>query len=375
MDKIVFISEMRNPKREASSTQIMVRNILSGMKKIADRLIFVPIITKDCCRQDVKEYYQDIADEIVFAESLSGGDKGRYATMFSMFLASFKNPSQLNNLKIDPNTIVVTHSPTIDSVLYAKKIKRINPIVKIIQYWSDPIALSLLLIPDYNFKRILFRYVENKILGYSDAIVYGTKSLYDNQKKFFSMHSHKMGYCDVCYNPLNKDSSNTNNKILFGYFGNYYSKIRNIIPFYRAFKKINSAKLIICGSGDEILESNSQIQVLSRVSQHDVVALESQIDVEVCILNKAGFQIPGKVFYATNTNKKILVLLDGPVADDIYQYLKTFKRFIFCENNEQSILSTINEIVAGKYDKIDKSELYKLTPQYVAQSILNGGYK
>ena len=375
MDKIIFISEMRNPKRDASSTQIMVRNILSGMNKIANRLIFVPIITKDCCCQDVLDYYQDIADEIIFADSLFEKCNGRYAAMFRMFFASFRKPNQLNKLKLDSDSIIVTHSPTIDSVLYAKEIKRINPNVKVIQYWSDPITLSLQIISDYNFKRVLFRYVENKILGYSDAIVYGTKSLYENQKKFFSKHSSKMGYCDVCYNPLNKDSRNSNNKILFGYFGNYYSKIRNIIPFYRTFQKINSANLIVCGSGDAILESNNQIQILSRVSQHDVVALESQIDVEVCILNKAGFQIPGKIFYATNTNKKILVLLDGPVADDIYQYLKTFKRFIFCENNETSIFNTINEIVAGKYDEIDKSELYKLTPQYVAQSILNGGYK
>lgn len=375
MDKIVFISEMRNPQRDASSTQIMIRNILWGMNEIANKLIFMPIITQDCCRQDVIEYYQNIVDEIIFAKSLSGGNKGRYAAMFSIFFASFRKPTPLKNLKIDSNTIIVTHSPTIDSVLYAKEIKKLNSNVKIIQYWSDPITLSLQTISDYNFKRVLFRYVENKILGYSDAIVYGTKSLYDNQKKFFSKHSHKMGWCDVCFNPLNRDSKKTNDKILFGYFGNYFSNIRNIIPFYNAFQKIHSAELIVCGSGNAVLEANEKTQILSRVSQHDVVSLESNIDVEVCILNKVGFQIPGKIFYATNTNKKILVILDGPIADDIYQYLKTFKRFIFCENNEQSILNTIKEIVAGKYNEIDKSELYKLTPQYVGQCILNGGYK
>ena len=175
---------MRSPKSNATSTQIMVRNILSGMKEIANRLIFVPVIPKNCCNQDIEDYYQDVADEIIFVDSLSGGDKGRYATMFSMFFACFRRPNQLNNLKIDSNTIIVTHSPTIDSVLYAKEIKKINPNVKVIQYWSDPITLSLQIIPDYNFKRILFKHIENKILGYSDAIVYGTKSLYDNQNDF-----------------------------------------------------------------------------------------------------------------------------------------------------------------------------------------------
>ena len=366
---------MRNPKSDASSTQIMVRNILSGMKELANKLTFVPIVVHDCNRQDIIDYYKNIVDEIVFANTLSRKRKNRYMAMFSMFFASFRKPKQLNKLKIDSKSIIVTHSPTIDSILYAKELKKINPNVKIIQYWSDPITLSLQVIPNYNFKRIIFRYIENKVLNYSDAIVYGTKSLFDNQKKFFSKHSHKMGYCDVCYNPLNEDSSNTNNKILFGYFGNYYTQIRNIIPFYKAFKKISSAELIICGSSNVPLESDDHIHILSRVSQHDVVALESNIDVEVCILNKVGFQIPGKIFYATNTNKKILVILDGPIAHDIYQYLKSFKRFIFCENNEQSILNTINEIVTGKYNEIDKSELYKLTPQYVGQCILNGGYK
>ena len=42
--QVVFISEMRNPKTNASSTQIMTRNILFGLRSLFDSLIFVPIL-------------------------------------------------------------------------------------------------------------------------------------------------------------------------------------------------------------------------------------------------------------------------------------------------------------------------------------------
>ena len=365
---------MRNPKTNASSTQIMVRNILVGMKKISQKLIFVAIVTSDCNKQDICSFYQDVVDEIYFVKSFSGKKRGRYGTMLAMFMASFRSPKLSKDLALDGRVLVLSHSPTIDSILYAKGLKRRNPNVTCIQYWSDPITLALETVSEYSYKRAVFKYIESKMLRYADKIVYGTKTLYENQKKFFRKYGKKMGYCDVCYNPLNDDAKRQGERCFFGYIGNFYSNIRDILPFYNAFKSFNQADLLICGAGNIDLEPKRNIKVMHRVPQQEVALLESELNVEVCILNKVGFQIPGKIFYATNTNKKILVILDGPVSEEIYDYLRPFKRFIFCNNNEISIYNILNEIVSGKYDEIDKSELYRLTPEYVARSILNGGF-
>ena len=67
--------------------------------------------------------------------------------------------------------------------------------------------------------------------------------------------------------------------------------------------------------------------------------------------------------------------MDGPVKKEIYDYLVQFKRFIFCENDEMSILETLKEIYSGKYDKIDYSVVHKLSPSHICDSILNGGMK
>lgn len=113
-----------------------------------------------------------------------------------------------------------------------------------------------------------------------------------------------MAYCDVSYCIDNKiaDGSASANKmgLLFGYFGGYNSNVRDIRQLYSAFEGGDS-KLLICGNGDIALSERSNIEVLNRVPQSEVASLEAGSDVYICILNKHGIQIPGKVFYLTDT--------------------------------------------------------------------------
>ena len=92
--------------------------------------------------------------------------------------------------------------------------------------------------------------------------------------------------------------------------------------------------------------------------------------VEVCFLNKVGIQIPGKVFYQTNTDKIIIVVLDGPVKNHIKTELEKSNRFVFAENNIDSIKECVKNILSGLIQvNADAKEYY--SPAVISQQIIS----
>ena len=380
MNKIIFISEMRDPYSNASSTQIMTRNILKGFCDNCKDVTFVAIIEENVSKENIKTYYNGLYTRLVFVSDITQNRRTRLKGMLSMVWNttinhSGKNITDICNL-IDDDTVLVSHSPSIDSILLCRAIKQKFPKLRYVQYWSDPITLALISPKDYSIKRLPFFWVENQLHKSADAIVYGTKSLYIGQKSLFKRYSKKMAYCDVSYcidNEITDDSCANKKELLFGYFGGYNSSVRDIRHLYKAFENEKS-KLLICGNGDISLAERSNIEVVNRVPQSEVASLEASADVYICILNKHGIQIPGKVFYLTDTDKYILVICDGDYKKVIREYLSSFKRFIFCENTVDDIRRIIKEINMGQHS-IDKTELYRLSPKYVSKSIIDGGFK
>ena len=345
--RVIFVSEMRNPLTDASSTQIMTKNLLYGFKNICESLIFAPIIENEKDIAPIVEHYKSLCDEIIPCKSLTKC----HGTPLQMLLTTVKSivhfskkriPTRLFELE---NYTLVSHSPSVDSILICKKILKENKIRRYVQYWGDPYALSLITPEEFYFKRIPDKWIEGTMHKSADKIVFGTKSLYDAEIKLFPKIKNKASFVEVSFNPESKDVQENNKRITIGYFGNYYSNIRNILPFYNAAKNILDADFIICGNSDLKLSSTHNTKVLSRVSQNDVAKLESNIDIVICILNKRGVQIPGKVFYQTNTNKDILVVLDGPMKDEIKHELEESKRFLFCDNDECSITTALKGII------------------------------
>lgn len=371
---------MRDPYINASSTQIMTRNILKGFCDNCKDVTFVAIIEENVSKENIKTYYNGLYTRLIFVSDITKNRRTRIKGMLSMVWHTFFNHQSKNAegicKLIDDDTVLVSHSPSIDSILLSRAIKRKFPKMRYIQYWSDPITLALISPKDYSIKRLPFFGVENQLHKTADVIVYGTKSLYIGQKLLFRKYSEKMAYCDVSYcidNEIADDSSANKKELLFGYFGGYNSSVRDIRQLYKAFENEES-KLLICGNGDIPLAERSNIEVVNRVPQSEVASLEASADVYICILNKHGIQIPGKVFYLTDTDKYILVICDGDYKKEIREYLSSFKRFVFCENTTDDIRRIIKEINMGQHS-IDKSELYRLSPKYVSKSIIDGGFK
>ena len=84
-------------------------------------------------------------------------------------------------------------------------------------------------------------------------------------------------------------------------------------------------------------------------------------------------QIPGKLFYDMYSDKNILVITDGPYGNEIGEYLKTYKRFHFCENKKEDIIAALKQMQNMEPFKDKKYIEENFSPQKVANDLVNGG--
>lgn len=367
--RVIFIAEMRNPRTNASSTQIMTRNILYGLTSNLNDVVFVAVVQDFSDNEDIKDFYSDVCSNILFLKESSKHKSNvvlrQLSWLKNSLFPSSRCISEQLKLVLNKDCVVISQSPAVDTAIIGKRIKRIYPSIKYIQYWGDPLALSLISPEEYSWKRFILKCVENVLHKPADRVVFGTDSLFHAEMALFPQLQKKASSCIVCYSPKTKRSKEKNNSIRFGYYGNYFTKIRNIVPLYEAFLDMDGVELVLCGSSDIKLNSSNSIIIQDRVPQNQVEIEEEKTDVEICLLNSSGIQIPGKVFYHTNTDKIILVILDGPRKKEIYEELSRSNRFIFCENTKEDIMCKVQSIVLGEYDNAEfDCEYYSPTKNF-----------
>lgn len=211
-----------------------------------------------------------------------------------------------------------------------------------VQYWGDPLLMDITdntCLPRWYKKRIEFN-----ILKRADKIIYVSPFTRDLQIKTFAPLSDKMTFLPPPYIEAKTYLPSNNKKITLGYYGSYSSTVRNINPLYKALNISTEYKLIIAGNSDLPLSNTRTIQIYSRLNRNEIEVLTSKSDVLVCILNKHGTQIPGKIYDYASTNKPIIIITDGNNRSEMGAYLKQFNRFVICENTEESILEAVGSI-------------------------------
>lgn len=372
--KTVFVSEIQDPYSKGSSTQIMTRNLLYGLREIAEKLDFIALYDRDCDIENVIKYYQKYADSIIpvpsrLNASLNSGRKYKQLYLVaSRLMTTGAYNKYLSGVQVDSETTLISHAPSLEAIFLCKELKKRFSFVKYIQYWSDPYSLAGILPENFGFKRYPSFIIENNLLKDADRIVYCSEILMRYQKKLFPRYAEKMDYTYVSYSPDNIMSSHQNNRLVFGYSGNYMEGTRNIKPLYEAFKVYKKADLWIYGKGTPQLFSDDYIFVQSRCPQYEIAEIESKMDIYVGLLNHSCVQIPGKIYYQINTNKVILIILDGKYAREIRDHLEPLNRFVFCENNVESILEAVDKIYRGEYE-VDLSCLSYTSPKEIAGQI------
>lgn len=171
------------------------------------------------------------------------------------------------------------------------------------------------------------------------------------------------------------DFSKTNKDILasevsFGYFGDYYSKTRNLVPFYNALCE-TKAKGYIYGDTDLRLNSTDRIDVSGRITLDKLELIQRKTGVLVHLCNLKGGQIPGKIYHYSATDKPILFILDGTDEEKeiIKLFFEKYHRYVFCNNDEESIKSAINEI-SNNMDSYFGHPVGRFKPKVVVEQFL-----
>lgn len=380
-EKILFISEIQDPYTKGSSTQIMTENIIAGLKEISN-IHFIAIVDWDSNKSNVRKYFEDKVDRLTIIDSQLQLRKisNKYLRQLELLKFSLKNfnNSNLKEIHIEEYEKILTHSPSIESIKVAEFLKKNSKKkIKNYQYWSDPLALSGIYPNEVGIKRFLLFTIEKLMHKKADYIIFGTKTLYQNQKKIFNNKNFR--YSDVSYSANEEKkrcTSSQDQKIRFGYSGQYNSQLRNIEVLYNVFfnNKFNELELTIVGESDLKLNPKENIQIIKkRYSQNDIKKIEEEFDVIVTLLNKNCIQIPGKLFYNINSEKPIIVILDGLIKESIKSYLESFNRFIFVENTEEDIYKLLSNFNKEHLKIENETAKLLLSPSFVSNQILQGG--
>jgi hypothetical protein len=237
-----------------------------------------------------------------------------------------------------------------------------------IQIWGDPF-LSDITRTSKLLNKIIMR-EENRLLSLASRIIYVSKLTLKEQKLLFPLQAKKMvskpiPYLEIKqYQPIDLKKSS----LKFLYTGDYFSNVRDITQLYKALEG-TAHQLIICGNSDLELKNTDNIKVYPRLNFKEIKNFEYECDVLVHLSNLNGSQIPGKVYQYCGTNKPILFLLDGN-KKEIFNEFNRYNRFIFADNDKNSIIETICSIYKGYYDNISYI-INEYDPEVVAAQIIS----
>lgn len=211
---------------------------------------------------------------------------------------------------------------------------------KLIEYWGDPLYGDITLKSIY--PSFVYKHIEKKLLSIADKIVYTSPFTLREEQKLYPEFKDKMIYSPTAYLE-EKSLPPRNGKYTVGYYGAYPSNVRNIVPLYEACKKMeNVVDLKIVGNSDLTLENTKNIEVYPR---GDISAFEKITDLFVCVLNKNGTQIPGKLYHYAAYNRPVLVIEDGDYAIEMHAFIHSFNRYYTCNNSAADIEACIKLII------------------------------
>ena len=241
---------------------------------------------------------------------------------------------------------------------------------KWIQIWEDPWSSDLLY---YNGKFKMIENEERRVIRNADKIVYVSPITLENQKKLFPDSADKMTWFPLpsYYSSIN-ENIDIYGKKNYGYFGDYVSHIRNLEPFYQCAVKKN-INLNICGSTDLKVESIGNTSIYPRLTLDKLKPIEDETNVLVFVCNLRGGQIPGKIYQYAATNKVVLFILDGTEEEKkiLRGFFEKYNRFIFCENNEESICNAIDKIENNDFGGVVNQPLDCFKATDIIQNILD----
>lgn len=235
-----------------------------------------------------------------------------------------------------------------------------------IQIWEDPWYYDL-----YGGHKEEIFDEENALLNVATEVFYVSPLTLVYQQRYFKESACKMKQIPLPYLAFASESEQSYEKISYAYLGDYYSHVRNLVPFYQALCQMKSPGYIY-GDSDIALGQASQIEISGRVTLDKLATVQENTTVLVHLCNLHGGQIPGKIYHYSATTKPILFILDGTPEEKKYirEYFERFNRYYFCDNDTQSILSAMNQIEADIADGRKWNPVTEFSPKAVVKQLL-----
>ena len=235
-----------------------------------------------------------------------------------------------------------------------------------IQIWEDPWYFDL-----YGGHSLDIKKEEHSLLQQAQEICYVSPLTCMYQKEYFPDCADKMRCVPLPFFEFEKSINNTPypEETAFGYFGDYYSHTRNLMPFYEALMDLGFNGYIY-GDTDLSLSATKEIQVSGRVTLDILSGIQANTQILVHLCNLKGGQIPGKIYHYSATNKPILFILDGTEKEQamIYRFFSKFNRYYFCKNEKNEIEKTMKKIVD---ENKTFQEVDAFSPKYVVKELLD----
>lgn len=263
--------------------------------------------------------------------------------------------------------ISISTPPASHLLAYGLQKKRRIQAKRWIQIWEDPWYSDAY---GFNRKISIFK-AEKRLLSIADEVCYVSPLTLKNQQKLFPESAKKM-----FWEPLpSYYQYNSEEKLLegycFGYFGDYVPEARDLRPFYEA-AKLKNINVEICGNPSSLFESTDKIRIHPRLPLNELKFVEDKTNVLIFLCNRKGGQIPGKIYQYAATNKKIIFILDGSADEKkvLYNFFSEFNRFIFCENDIESISTAIDSILRNDIGGVINTPLDYFSPPNIVQRII-----
>lgn len=251
--------------------------------------------------------------------------------------------------------VISSSDPRSAHLLAIKIINTNNYNCPFVQYWGDPmsndISASLLMRP-------FLKKAERSLLNKASLVLYTNQITCDNISKMYGISQRKVRYIPTA---CDKDivEPPQGNVINVGYFGEYYSWRRNIIPLVEAVKSSPNFRLTLAGTTDVKGIDTVNVTVYPFMDSEKLRGYQDRMDILVILENKPKkgeegncIQIPGKVFHYGATNKKILVIEETGLTQKAFG---DYRRYKFCDNDVESIQSALADLV-------DETALSMITP-------------
>ena len=240
-----------------------------------------------------------------------------------------------------------------------------------IQIWEDPWYEDV-----YGFtgREEVFR-EERRLLSLADRVCYVSPITLSYQKKRYPESAGKMFWAPLpAYYQADDHPAQDADPALFGYFGEYSLPARNLKPFYLA-ARCAGVEVNICGNSNQNFEATDQIHIYPRLGLGKLRPIEDRTGVLVFLCNCKGGQIPGKIYQYAATRKTILFILDGKKEKKhiLREFFEPYRRFVFCNNDQEDIERTIRRITAGDIGDVVNQPLNDFDAAGIVRKIIEEG--